>query len=152
MTRMTDQELEGLLRRCGDELRLRSEEHSRGAGASAKESTLRRAATAAADWELSRRRTLGELVRDWLVPAELGLACVLLLAVVFSLNRRPGEIPIAPAPSEDYEYSEAELMTAEVDEAYENFYPEYEALVLDTADLTTEETDDEDEYEELYDS
>ena len=150
MARMTDEDLEVLLRRCGEELRLRSEEHAHGPGAAAREGTVRSAAAAA--METPPRPSLGEVLRDWLVPTQLAFACVLLLCVVYSLRSGlPGSAPPLPpvAPrvqTAHVEPSEREFAAAEVDDAYTNMFPGYESLAMSAPDnLQLEDNDDDDE-------
>lgn len=153
MPRITDDRLETLLRDCGTELRLRSEDHARGEGAALRDEAIARAVRNVTPPE--PKPAFGEILRAWLVPAQLGFACVLLLAVVFSLRSKSAD-PAGPvtvsggavvrASAEGYEPSDTDLAAIEVDEAYANVFPDYEPLAMGSPDdLQLEDNDDEDE-------
>lgn len=97
MSRMADEELEALLRRCGEELKLRSEEIASGRRAPDVQKTMRDLSR----WE-NESPKFWDRVREWLVPAELALACALLMLLTYSWRQRTGQMPAefdTPPPS-----------------------------------------------------
>ena len=93
MDRIDDKELESLLRRCGEELRLRSEDIATGR----RGPDVQKAMRDFSNWQRESPK-FWDKVRGWLIPVELALACGLLLLLSYSFYQGSGPNGFGPRP------------------------------------------------------